>query len=500
VGDEGFLRTILDAPEEDAPRLVYADWLEEHGQPERAEFIRIECEQAAIHDEPGLAPNRWDSPRYWELEARREELYDRHAAEWFAPLFRVWRGEMLTRRGAPWHVALSARAFIERGEAIFRAAPTIEDVFLDRLGRNMPDLARCPALGHVRYLTFFETPLRTREAQQFAGSPHLENLRALEIGFTDTQIGPRGAAALAGARSLRRLERLDVHNHAIYDEGAEALFRSQGLATLTSLKLGNNGLSDEAALALYEADHLKLTSLDLMSNHLTGRGLAALADAAHLRGVERLSLQLNPLGQRGAVHLAGAYFAGRLRELWLTNCRLDDEAVALVFAAALPALTDLYIGWNTFGERSAQALSGNGSLARLETLAVGHCGIDATVAGLLGRVSLPALRYLDVGRNPLGPDGVRALLAGPLVGPVRHLELTAAELGDAGAEAVAASPAVANVRWLELPDNRIGDRGAVALAESPFLAEAQSLDLSRNSIRRKGKAALTRRFGKGVQV
>ena len=42
-----FLQSIIAAPDDDAPRLVYADWLEEHGgEPERAEFIRVQCELA----------------------------------------------------------------------------------------------------------------------------------------------------------------------------------------------------------------------------------------------------------------------------------------------------------------------------------------------------------------------------------------------------------------------------------------------------------------------
>jgi uncharacterized protein (TIGR02996 family) len=40
------LAAIREAPDDDAPRLVYADWLDEHGQPERAEFIRVQCELA----------------------------------------------------------------------------------------------------------------------------------------------------------------------------------------------------------------------------------------------------------------------------------------------------------------------------------------------------------------------------------------------------------------------------------------------------------------------
>src|SRR5262249_51187264 len=38
-----------------AVRLVYADWLEEHGQPERAEFIRAQVELARENDEDGAA-------------------------------------------------------------------------------------------------------------------------------------------------------------------------------------------------------------------------------------------------------------------------------------------------------------------------------------------------------------------------------------------------------------------------------------------------------------
>ena len=38
-----FLQSICESPDDDAPRLIYADYLEEHGQEERAEFIRVQC-------------------------------------------------------------------------------------------------------------------------------------------------------------------------------------------------------------------------------------------------------------------------------------------------------------------------------------------------------------------------------------------------------------------------------------------------------------------------
>ena len=45
---DALYRAILAAPEEDTPRLVYADWLDENGQPNRAEFIRVQIELAQI--------------------------------------------------------------------------------------------------------------------------------------------------------------------------------------------------------------------------------------------------------------------------------------------------------------------------------------------------------------------------------------------------------------------------------------------------------------------
>lgn len=42
------LKTVLAFPDEDGPRLVYADWWEQHGQCERSEFVRLQCRIAAI--------------------------------------------------------------------------------------------------------------------------------------------------------------------------------------------------------------------------------------------------------------------------------------------------------------------------------------------------------------------------------------------------------------------------------------------------------------------
>lgn len=59
--ERAFLDSIIAAPDDDAPRLVYADWLEDFGRPGRGEFIRVQVELARI---PGCR-HRPECLRLW---------------------------------------------------------------------------------------------------------------------------------------------------------------------------------------------------------------------------------------------------------------------------------------------------------------------------------------------------------------------------------------------------------------------------------------------------
>src|SRR5437764_549926 len=69
----GLLQAILEAPDDDAPRLVYADWLEDHGDPEWAEFIRAQIAYARL-DEQG--------PLWFDLLQKAGAIEQRREAEW----------------------------------------------------------------------------------------------------------------------------------------------------------------------------------------------------------------------------------------------------------------------------------------------------------------------------------------------------------------------------------------------------------------------------------
>src|SRR4051812_46356814 len=75
--EKALLAAIWEHPHEDTPRLMYADWLQENGQPERAEFIRVQCELARL--EKGDA-----SARKKDLEKRERKLWRQHRQVWQA--------------------------------------------------------------------------------------------------------------------------------------------------------------------------------------------------------------------------------------------------------------------------------------------------------------------------------------------------------------------------------------------------------------------------------
>src|SRR5262249_33108972 len=119
MDERALLAAIQADPEDDLPRLAYADWLEERGAASlaRAEFIRVQVE---------LARGCEGAPHYPERRRREAELLEDHRKGWarqeMPPEIGVSEGEPGRgfRRGfvaAPW---CPADAFLAQGEALAR--------------------------------------------------------------------------------------------------------------------------------------------------------------------------------------------------------------------------------------------------------------------------------------------------------------------------------------------------------------------------------------------
>ena len=74
--ERALLAAIVAHPDEDTPRLVYADWLQEHDRAERAELIRAQIGLARTKGLEGFERQRHE----WNSRAR--ELLHRHSKQW----------------------------------------------------------------------------------------------------------------------------------------------------------------------------------------------------------------------------------------------------------------------------------------------------------------------------------------------------------------------------------------------------------------------------------
>src|SRR5262245_51766324 len=111
---KGLLADICDNPDEDGPRLVYADWLEDHGDPDRAEFIRAQIQLARL---PPADPARRG------LAAREKALLVAHGEAWRKEMPPWARAGSSFVRGLVGGVHAQAPAFLKGADLLFRRAP-----------------------------------------------------------------------------------------------------------------------------------------------------------------------------------------------------------------------------------------------------------------------------------------------------------------------------------------------------------------------------------------
>jgi uncharacterized protein (TIGR02996 family) len=156
--DVDFRDAIADNPDDDLLRFAYADWLEEQGDRDRAEFIRLRVELSRQQTKDA------------EKRHRAESLLEAHRLRWLG--------------------------------ALIDAAPENEWGFY----RGLPE-----------ELSIQGRELTLDELSRLVGSPHLTRLTYLHL--EGMEIGPNGAVALALSPHLKRLAKLLIYGTGIGDRG-----------------------------------------------------------------------------------------------------------------------------------------------------------------------------------------------------------------------------------------------------------------------------------------
>lgn len=368
-GDEAaLLAACLGAPDAATPRLIYADWLEEYGCAEVAEFIRLECDPR-VHETP--------------TAVQRDRCLPSARDYWRPRLGGFGRGPFRRSfdRGLPTRVVVNLQKIAD-GPASANWSRQL--AFCTTLSLRHPREAAtglCQAMMQEMGRRRRDQPV-TAFVVELAGCPALSAVSTLHL--SDAAIGPEGAAALAGSPHLRRLRSLSLSRAMISSRGAAALAESPYLGALERLALGLDCIGDEGLAALSGSPHLKsLRQLDVRSNDIEGPGIAALARSRLLARLTRLDLSGNEFGDDGTATLAASPGLAGLVDLNLASDWLTDAAAtALAGSPHAAGLARLGLEGNDLTDLAAFALAASPHLAGLETVRfggnrVGRAGAEA---------------------------------------------------------------------------------------------------------------------------
>lgn len=246
-----FLAAICDQPDDDAPRLVFADWLEENGDGARAEFIRTQIE---------LARADGKSRGHERLLERQKLLLRRHKKEWTAPLKGIAE-RMEFARGFVMSLTLPAERFLRHAERIFQLAPVRSVTVTHSVGRTL-DLAACKELARLTAISIQSIYATAQGIVAALGDPF--SSRPSAVPYADDRIGDTGFADLVSSQHLTALAWLHVPSNNVTASSVRALVQAPVARQLRRLDLSHNPIGDAGFATLCAGDALQhLEWLDL---------------------------------------------------------------------------------------------------------------------------------------------------------------------------------------------------------------------------------------------
>jgi uncharacterized protein (TIGR02996 family) len=468
---EGLLSAIRDEPYSDEPRLILADWLDDHGEPERAEFIRVQCALGRLPEYHDFRPD---------LEARERGLLLLHKDEWLSSSG-LGYAERFFSRGFVERVDISARVLLDHPDTLLGSGLVRHLSVHFGEESEFAALARLPQLRSVRRLSLSGGDLPPSALGALLDSPYLQQLTALALAFDE--VSRDTLARLAGA--LRSLHEVNLSQCGLGPEILAAFLPVEPSA-LVDLNLCYNALDDAGVNALANSQHLgQLRHLTLCGIGMTEDGVAALARAPFAGQLETLDLANNnrltgPPSLLGRcfpslryLSLLGSPFdwtatlpgnmdqQSTLRELLVGN--VSDSLAELATWLRLPALAGLEYLWINAG-----------SPVPLDTL-------PPLIETLSAAPSLARLRCLVLFAT-LTVEELAHLLSGPHARNWQSLRLIICHLDDDGAAILANCEALSGLRELNLSGNVLGNAATASLARSPYLKRLTSLDLGQNRI------------------
>jgi len=320
-------------PDDDTPRLVYADWLDENGESRRAAFIRAQIEYARA------TPY---SPEARSALSRAAELERGHHNEWAESVVGLV-SEHVFERGFVGCVTADVGTLERHADRIFRSEP-IRGLRLLRY----PNSPQSPSFETIRSSVGPGTQLSplgagnrgsalahaTREWVSLRGAyelPHLRRIRVLEFTLGGCRdLLDEDYEALLHCPNLGSVEDLSFPQCPVAPDRIAELLESDALPGLTGLAFPQvTHVGERLSAALHRCTHRRLKRLDLTGVYFTSESLRRLVQSPPLREIEELRLGcLTPRNGFGPAHYFNLGWVlpwDRLYLLDLSGQQIGDE-------------------------------------------------------------------------------------------------------------------------------------------------------------------------------
>jgi uncharacterized protein (TIGR02996 family) len=373
---DALIAAICEEPDEDTPRLAFADYLDEFDEAPRAAFIREQVEFARTPPwEPGAVRYRWQH-----LDAQTRK---------FAPTlprvdgYRVAWPKLPFRRGFGWALEVhSVEQWANLAEPLFDREPIGKLALWQGTLDDWTRIGASDRVRHFRDLTFHSNPIEPlralRDVQAACGVTDLRLQRASGAGMPEVledlfraPLGQtvRGLHFHTGYESLNDiidalntrgpLERLSFSVMGITSDHLRRLFDGPVAAGLTELRFRDEPLDSAGLFALADGLPESLCELELYRVGGAPDGIEALARCARLANLRRLNLSHNALKPRATKVLALSRSLAGLRALDLSDCRIGDKGVRhLTQARFWPNLVELDLRNNSISGAGVKHLLG----------------------------------------------------------------------------------------------------------------------------------------------
>jgi uncharacterized protein (TIGR02996 family) len=479
-------------PDDDTPRLVFADWLQEHGEEKRAAFIRAQIalfRRQTIETEAGAVAQFFEAINFTDLgdidwSQVSEELGELNAAEKRAEKCRyhpVGKGDGLPRtkgvrfidveRGMLNEVKVdNPAAFLKNLDAIFRAAPITSIRFDNLTADHAREFVASGHLAKVRHLVF-DDPTDADAIRIIGEHPDAACINWLELDADDTA-GAQMAALSAGSHfsGVTRLELmgLGAGDDIDADQAFSDLVRRPQFRRLRQLASWGNDLGDASCRAVVAAGLTELRFLDLSINGIEDAGALAIANAKSLPNLRYLNL-------------GSCDFSGR-------------GASALIVSPKLPKLSVLQLDYVHMKDLTPQMLAKANRGPTLRVLHLDRAELTARGAAALGKCpAVQGLWFLSFQNTNLNDAALIGFTKHAKLGQLTAFDLSGNKLTERGMAALAAWPGAASLQSIDISGNKPGEAGAKALIASEYFRK-----LKRMNVTGKGTARLRKHFGKKV--